>query len=114
MAQRLVRAKGKIRDACIPYRVPTGAELPERLASVLAVVYLLFNDGYQASSGDDLVRDDLCPEAVRLGRLLAELMPDEAAQAYRAAVSGAGNAAERTFLQRRLAGLESGLTGGGG
>jgi RNA polymerase sigma-70 factor (ECF subfamily) len=114
MAQRLVRAKGKIRDACIPYRVPTGAELPERLASVLAVVYLLFNEGYQASSGDDLVRDDLCPEAVRLGRLLAELMPDEAAQAYRAAVSGAGNAAERTFLQRRLAGLESGLTGGGG
>ena len=77
MAQRLVRAKGKIRDARIPYRVPTGAELPERLAPVLAVVYLLFNEGYQASSGDDLVRDDLCAEGIRLGWLLAELMPEE-------------------------------------
>lgn len=77
LAQRLVRAKGKIRDARIPYRVPSGAELPERLKSVLAVVYLVFNEGYAASSGAGLVRDDLCREAVRLGRLIVELMPDE-------------------------------------
>ncbi|HYP46531.1 MAG TPA: sigma-70 family RNA polymerase sigma factor [Propionibacteriaceae bacterium] len=77
LAQRLVRAKGKIRDAKVPYRVPTGADLPERLPAVLAVVYLIFNEGYAASSGAELVREDLCGEAIRLGRLLAELMPDE-------------------------------------
>lgn len=77
MAQRIVRAKGKIRDARIPYRVPDRADLPTRLRPVLSVVYLIFTQGHTATSGDQLVRADLCDEAIRLGRLLLELMPDE-------------------------------------
>ncbi len=77
MAQRLVRAKAKISAAKIPYRVPGESELPGRLRAVLSVIYLIFNEGYTASSGDRLIRQDLCAEAIRLGRLLAGLMPDE-------------------------------------
>jgi RNA polymerase sigma-70 factor, ECF subfamily len=76
VAQRIVRAKGKIRDARIPYEVPELAELPERLDSVLHVVYLVFNEGYSASSGASLTRHDLSAEAIRLGRLLVELLPE--------------------------------------
>ncbi len=79
MAKRLVRAKDKIRVAHIPYRVPDEEDLPVRLAAVMAVVYLVFNEGYAATSGDALVRRDLAAEAIRLGRLLCELIPDRAA-----------------------------------
>jgi RNA polymerase sigma-70 factor (ECF subfamily) len=78
MGKRIVRAKRKIADAGIPYRVPPDEELPDRLQSVLSVVYLIFNEGYAASEGRRLVRDELCAEAIRLGRLLCTLMPDDA------------------------------------
>lgn len=77
MAQRLVRAKRKIKAANIPYRVPRDVDLPDRLGSVLTVVYLIYNEGYAASTGDELVRSDLCGEAIRLARLLRAMMPDE-------------------------------------
>ena len=77
LAQRLSRAKAKIRDANIPYRVPDAAELPGRLGAVLAVVYLIFNEGYSTSCGDEVLRTELCDEAIRLGRLLANLIPQE-------------------------------------
>jgi RNA polymerase sigma-70 factor, ECF subfamily len=78
MGKRIVRAKRKIADARIPYEVPRDEELPDRVRGVLRVVYLIFNEGYSASEGDRLVREELCNEAIRLGLLLRELMPDHA------------------------------------
>ena len=78
MGKRIVRAKRKIAEANIPYRVPADAELPDRLRGVLRVVYLIFNEGYAAAEGDRLVREELCDEAIRLGELLTPLMPDDA------------------------------------
>lgn len=78
MAQRIVRAKSKISSARIPYRIPDASDLPQRLLSVMAVVYLVFNEGYKSSTGDALSREDLINEAIRLGRILVGLMPDEA------------------------------------
>ena len=78
MGKRIVRAKRKIADAQIPYRVPADEELPDRLRGVLRVVYLIFNEGYAAAEGDRLVREELCDEAIRLGELLTRLMPDDA------------------------------------
>jgi RNA polymerase sigma-70 factor (ECF subfamily) len=78
MGKRIVRAKRKIADARIPYRVPADEELPDRLRGVLRVVYLIFNEGYAAAEGDRLVREELCTEAIRLGKLLSRLMPDDA------------------------------------
>jgi RNA polymerase sigma-70 factor (ECF subfamily) len=80
LAQRIVRAKNKIRDAGIPYEIPSAKELPERLDAVLAVLYLIFNEGYAASFGETLTRADLCSEAIRLGRLLVELIPEPEAE----------------------------------
>jgi RNA polymerase sigma-70 factor (ECF subfamily) len=77
LAQRIVRAKRKIQDANIPYEVPPLVRLPERLVAVQAVIYLIFNEGYSASCGDTLIRGDMCAEAIRLGRVLCELMPNE-------------------------------------
>src|SRR5262249_9047290 len=76
LAQRIVRAKAKIRDAKIPYEVPAASDLPDRLDAVLRVIYLVFNEGYTASSGTTLTRSDLSAEAIRLGRLLVELLPE--------------------------------------
>src|SRR5204862_805299 len=77
IAQRIVRAKRTLSEAQIPFEVPRGAELKERLASVLEVIYLVFNEGYSATAGDDWLRPELCEDALRLGRILAGLVPDE-------------------------------------
>ena len=93
---KISRAKAKIRDAGIPYRVPSSPELPDRLRSVLAVVYLVFNEGYAATSGESLAREELTAEAIRLGRLLAALTPDEHAL-FREAIDPLLQEARQTY-----------------
>ena len=83
IAKRIVRAKAKIRDARIPYEVPSGADLPQRLHSVLQVIYLVFTEGYAASAGESLTRPDISGEAIRLGRLLVDLFPEPEVQGLR-------------------------------
>ncbi len=107
LAQRIVRAKAKIRDARIPYQVPSRAELPARLASVLHVIYLVFNEGYAASAGDALTRPDLSGEAIRLGRLLVALLPEAEAQGLLALMLlHDARRAARTSLEGDLVPLE--------
>jgi RNA polymerase sigma-70 factor (ECF subfamily) len=108
MAQRLVRAKRKIADAHIPYLIPGDEELPDRVRGVLTVIYLTFNEGYGAAEGDRLVRGELCSEAIRLGRLLAKLMPDEAEASGLLALMLLHDArrAARVDAQGRYIGLE--------
>ena len=96
-----MRAKAKIRDARIPYQVPVAAELPDRLDAVLRVIYLVFNEGYAASSGASLTRPDLSGEAIRLGRLLVGLLPEPEAIGLLALDAAAGVAARRAHLSRR-------------
>ena len=105
MAKRLTRAKRKITEARSPYRVPAAHRLGERLRAVLSVIYALFNEGYGASAGDELIRKDLCAEAIRLGRLLAELMPDEPeALGLLSLMPQAGRTTSRPGRSRRRAG----------
>ena len=101
IAQRIVRAKTKIREAKIPFEIPTAGDFPERLASVLSVLYLVFNEGYSASAGDALTRPDLSAEAIRLGRLLLELLPDPEVMGLLALDAACTNRGARPGPRRR-------------